>query len=95
MRYSRKMGDLLSMGIPLVCNAGVGDVEEIMHDCPTGFVVKDFTTEEYGKIANSILSHPAVDRDALHSVAEKYYSLSQGIELYESVYKNVLNNHLA
>lgn len=85
-----KMGELLSMGIPLVCNAGVGDVEEIMHDCPTGFVVKDFTTEEYGKIANSILSHPAVDRDTLHSVAEKYYSLSQGIELYGCVYKQIL-----
>ena len=85
-----KMGELLSMGIPLVCNTGVGDVEEIMHDCPTGFVVKDFTSEEYDQIADTILSHPVVDRQTLHSVAEKYYSLEHGIELYENVYKQVL-----
>ena len=85
-----KMGELLSMGIPLVCNAGVGDVEEIMNDCEAGFVVKNFTTEEYSTITDDILSHPAVDRQTLHSVAEKYYSLSHGIELYESVYKQVL-----
>ena len=85
-----KMGELLSMGIPLVCNAGVGDVEGIMQECPMGFVVKDFTTEEYSAIADGILSHPVVDRQTLHSVAEKYYSLEHGVELYKNVYKQVL-----
>lgn len=40
-----------------------------------GFVVKDFTTEEYSAIADGILSHPVANRQTLHSVAEKYYSL--------------------
>ena len=84
------MGELLSVGIPLVCNAGVGDVDTIMKDCPQGFVVKDYTQAEYESVAEHMLATTNVDSAALHSVAEKYYSLEKGVEAYHSVYETIL-----
>lgn len=85
-----KMGELLSLGIPLVCNSNVGDVDAIMENCQTGFVVNDFSNDEYELIANKILSTHEIDRNALRSVAEKYYSLENGVNLYESTYNSIV-----
>ena len=85
-----KMGELLSVGIPLVCNAGVGDVDTIMKDCPQGFVVTDYTQAEYESVAEQMLATTNVDSTALHAVAEKYYSLEKGVEAYHSVYETIL-----
>ncbi len=87
-----KMGELLSLGIPLVCNGGVGDVDTIMKDCDQGYVVNSFTENEYAVVAEKILSDLDPSREKLRSVAEKYYSLERGVELYEEVYRNSLSN---
>lgn len=85
-----KMGELLATGIPLICNTGVGDVDSIMKDCNQGFVVSEYSKEEYAQITDKILSEQNIDREALRAVAEKYYSLENGIKLYDSVYKSIL-----
>lgn len=88
-----KMGELLAVGVPLVCNAGVGDVDEIMSHCPQGFVVENFSTNEYEHIASQILTLPKAARKSLRAVAEEYYSLEKGVEIYENVYQSVLSQY--
>lgn len=85
-----KMGELLSLGIPLVCNANVGDVERIMADCQQGFVIQDFTHLEYEQIIDEMLKITEINRENLRSVAQKYYSLENGVELYSSVYQSII-----
>jgi len=85
-----KMGELLGLGIPLICNAGVGDVEEIMNDCSSGFVVKEYTLQEYEQIVDAIISRPTINHNQLYSVACTYYSLQQGIHAYDLVYKQCI-----
>lgn len=87
-----KMGELLGLGIPLICNAGVGDVEDIMKSCDTGFVVHNYTTEEYITIRNKIFEITHINSKQLNSVACTYYSLENGIEAYAGVYGKVLGN---
>lgn len=84
-----KMGELLGLGIPLVCNAGVGDVEHIMQDCTQGIVVHNYTTHEYAQTIDTMLAHSSIDTKQLHSVACTYYSLQHGIDAYEAVYKSL------
>jgi hypothetical protein len=38
-----KMGELLAMGIPLICNNNVGDVEEIIKMTDGGFCISDMS----------------------------------------------------
>lgn len=82
-----KMAELMSMGIPIVCNAGVGDVDEIMADSKAGYLLKAFNTEDY-QAATDYLLNIAGNYSAQHAKAgaEKYYSLQEGIKRYNEVY---------
>lgn len=85
-----KMGELLGLGIPLVCNAGVGDVDTIMQDCTQGYVISNYNSQEYARTIDSMFTHTITNTQQLHNVACSYYSLQKGIEAYEGVYRAVL-----
>lgn len=87
-----KMGELLSLGVPLVCNGGVGDVDSIMAECSQGFVVQEFTTLEYARVADGVLQSSAPNRDSLRATAEIYFSLEKGAQQYASIYKTIIEN---
>lgn len=83
-----KQGEIMGMGIPYVCNAGVGDVDEIVADTNSGFVVQQFSEDNYQSVIESMLSSKP---NALKNIAgaEKYYSLKRGVEKYNAVYKAI------
>jgi glycosyltransferase involved in cell wall biosynthesis len=85
-----KMGELLSLGIPIVCNTGVGDVDSIMAECPQGFVLQEYTQSEYARVADGMLQASAPNREALRAVAETYYSLEKGAAQYAEIYKAIV-----
>lgn len=86
-----KMGELLGMGIPLIVNAGVGDVDEIVADTHCGIVVKEFNHENYAKAIDQIDALLTMDKVLLIQAAQKYYSLEWGVDKYNKIY-NLLNN---
>lgn len=85
-----KMAETLGMGIPIICNSGVGDVEEIMNECHTGIVIEEFSADNYRKtISRMFENNLNVNQKQLMDVAQCYYSLEQGIQLYSEVYKKI------
>lgn len=81
-----KMGELMSLGIPLICNSGVGDVASILKDGGNGIIIDDFNIEAYKK---AILELPKVMNalpDSTIACAERYYSLKDGVKKYNGVY---------
>jgi len=84
-----KMGELLGLGIPLVCNTGVGDVEQIMQHCPQGACLHEFSAETYQKTIDYILENSNVKPEQLYGVAQRFYSLAQGVEAYVRVYEKI------
>ncbi len=86
-----KMGELLGMGIPLIVNAGVGDVDEIVADTHCGIVVREFNHENYAKAIDQIDTLLTMDKVLLIQAAQKYYSLEWGVDKYNKIY-NLLNN---
>lgn len=85
-----KLGEVLSMGIPVIVNSGVGDVQGIIEDAQAGFVVHNFSSEELDKAVDAIPSllqkSPALIREAVKDI----YSLENGIQLYLNSYKQIL-----
>lgn len=81
-----KMGELLSMGIPLIVNAGVGDVDDIVNSTHCGYVVSEFTTEEYERAIDHIDELIQTDKSVLCAAAESYYSLAAGVDKYNEIY---------
>lgn len=84
-----KMAEIMSMGIPLICNANVGDVETIMNQSNAGIIIKKFSLEDYD---NAILQIDRIIRIPPAKIREsaiKFFSLKKGIELYYSVYQRI------
>lgn len=85
-----KLGEVLSMGIPVISNSGVGDVEEIVTSTGTGCILQKFTPEQYQKAVAAIPAVLQKDPQSIRMAAEKVYSLDRGIELYLKGYTDVL-----
>ena len=85
-----KMGEIMNLGIPIICNSGIGDVDKIMMECLPKYLIKSFNEKEYERVCNNVINSNH-NRDLIISTSKKYYSLSVGIERYCKVYKKVIN----
>ena len=86
-----KQAEVMGMGIPHVCNTGVGDVEMIVKESGAGYAVKKFDAEEFEK-AFAFVSAMKISAEEIRNAAIKYYSLENGIEKYYSVYETLLKD---
>jgi glycosyltransferase involved in cell wall biosynthesis len=84
-----KHGEMLGMGLPVIANSGVGDVDSIIEDTNSGVLVKEFTTEAYEKAVEHIDDLLKIPTETLQAAAQKYYSLEEGVKRYNAVYKSV------
>ena len=84
-----KQGELMAMGIPIVCNVGVGDTAKIIQDVEAGAIVADFTEEDYHTICNELDYYLSLSCSKIRLGAQQYYSLDKGIEAYAKIYENL------
>lgn len=85
-----KLGEILAMGLPVICNDRVGDVKEIIEATQSGIAISEFTDEAYNEAIKAIpfLMKKPPSEIRLHS--EKYYQLDKAIEKYADVYRSAL-----
>lgn len=82
-----KQGEIMAMGIPLICNAGVGDTDSIVMKYKAGTVISELNDETYR--ANFIRKE-MFNSDEIMKGAKDYFSLEEGLNQYEWIYKKVL-----
>jgi len=85
-----KMAEIMGMGIPVITNSGVGDVDLVMRQNPTGVLIESFDTEHYQNGVNQLLALSDKKETEVRELACNYFSLEQGISIFELVYKNIL-----
>lgn len=85
-----KHGEIMAMGIPVITNGGVGDVEEIVKTTNSGIVINEFTDMVFEQAINEIENQKAYDAAAIRQGAFKWYSLENAIEKYTRIYKAIL-----
>lgn len=73
----------MAMGIPLICNAGVGDTDEMVMRYQSGLVLKD-TKEK--TLSSFSLDFPDFDRKLTMQGATEYFGLERGVESYFKIY---------
>ena len=86
-----KMGEIMNLGIPIICNTGVGDVDDIMNSCMPELLVKDFNNKEYNRIVDLILGEYKPNKEKIINTSHLYYSLEQGVKRYKEVYGEILD----
>ena len=85
-----KMGEIMNLGIPIICNTGVGDVDKIMNECMPELLIKEFSKNEYQRVIDLIINNYEPNQKSIIETSHNYYSLEKGVEKYKEVYKSIL-----
>jgi glycosyltransferase involved in cell wall biosynthesis len=85
-----KLGELMAMGIPVICNSGVGDVKEIVEKYNAGIILDELNGFAFNKAIEAIFNEKYYDLDNMRIGCEEYYDLEKGIEKYVAIYKSFM-----
>jgi glycosyltransferase involved in cell wall biosynthesis len=81
-----KHGEIMSMGKPLITNSGVGDLNEIITNSNTGYILHSFDSESLELAANSIPHILKMESKKIRSECKEYYSLESALNKYQHIY---------
>jgi glycosyltransferase involved in cell wall biosynthesis len=85
-----KQGELMAMGIPVICNDNVGDTASIVNTNQSGIVISKFD-DRVLKEAAVMLEKAGFDRKAIREKGKAVFSLSHGKDLYAEVYQKIFS----
>lgn len=85
-----KLGEILAMGLPVICNDGVGDVADIIRQTDGGTVVSRLEPAGYEAAARTIPELLQKDGRHLRQKAQEYYDLQTAIGRYVGEYQRLL-----
>lgn len=84
-----KLAEIMALGVPVVTNAGVGDVDEIVLDNKLGIIVRAFNDSSYDVAIANIL-RDSFNQQNIRTIAKDKFDLSVALKKYGEVYKEVL-----
>ncbi len=85
-----KLGELLAMGIPVICNSGVGDVKQIVESTHGGWVFDNFDDSTFHDIISRLSSIISLSPSSIRNSAFQIYDLKKSQQQYLSIYKRLL-----
>ena len=85
-----KHGEIMAMGIPLITNSGVGDVETVVERYHSGIVIQEFNENEYAAAIQKLVSGLHFSKEGIRQGAIEFYSLETAIEKYIGIYNSIL-----
>ncbi len=86
-----KHGEIMAMGIPLITNSGVGDVEAITNKYNAGIIIHEFNEKEFIKVASQVAAGATFNIEEIRQGAKEFYSLEKAVEKYIAIYNSILN----
>ena len=84
-----KHGEIMAMGIPVITNSGVGDVEAIVEKYNSGVVLKKLEKDDYFHYAEILETLP-FDARKIREGAMEFYDLESAVKKYRNIYRQLL-----
>ena len=84
-----KQGELMSMGIPIITNKGVGDTEEIVNRYESGLLINRFDDNEYTRVVDALEQLLSKNNTSILQGANNYFSLNIGVNTYRGLYSDL------
>jgi Glycosyl transferases group 1/Glycosyltransferase Family 4 len=86
-----KMGEIMNLGVPIICNSGVGDVDVIMEKVMPQLLVNDFNDSEYDRVVWELLENrKTLNKDKIKEMSLNYFSLEDGVAKFYQTYQSIL-----
>ena len=86
-----KQAELMSMGIPVICNAGVGDSDLIVQKYNAGWVVENFTEANYEMVVDAVEKSDFTEFKSISETCKSIFALEKGAEIFEKSYLRILD----
>lgn len=84
-----KQGELMGMGKPIICNAGIGDTDEVIRQYHCGDVIDLDDELSMDSAVAAFEQTKNLSKEQIRKGAEDFYSLQKGIEKYATLYRNI------
>jgi glycosyltransferase involved in cell wall biosynthesis len=84
-----KQGEIMAMGLPIVCNSGVGDTDEIVRQFGSGLLVQSFDAVDYDSAA-AAMDECTFAPETIVEGADAYFGLAGGQATYRAIYDRLL-----
>lgn len=81
-----KLGEVLAMGIPIITNSSVGDVDTIVQNTNAGMVLKACNTINYQQATQKLPQLLHKNKNEIRQKAAEYYLLSKAVTKYSAIY---------
>jgi glycosyltransferase involved in cell wall biosynthesis len=82
------------MGIPVICNTGIGDTDEMIRSSQSGVICKSFDEKEYDRCTEEILSlEKTLNKEFTRSKAIELFSLENGVNCYHAIYQELITKN--
>jgi glycosyltransferase involved in cell wall biosynthesis len=85
-----KLGEYLAMGIPVITNAGVGDVAETLAQTGGGIAISEFSNEAYDQAVSTIGGLLTSGGATVRERARTIYDLCSAVDSYRRTYRSIL-----
>jgi glycosyltransferase involved in cell wall biosynthesis len=82
-----KLGEMLAVGLPVVANAGVGDVRAILEKAGAGVTVDRFNGEAYRSAIGGLERMPPALE--IRRAGKPWFDLAVGIAAYDGIYERL------
>ena len=83
-----KLGEVMALGIPMVVNASVGDVDELMADSGAGVIVEQFDGASLEAAVDELASLN-VRAGHIRASARQWFDLDNGVDAYDAIYRSL------
>lgn len=80
----------MAMGIPIICNANIGDTDKVLEEYQCGLLLQDFTEQKLDEVAELLTTEARnFDATTIRKGALDYFSLEKGVEKYYKIYQQL------
>jgi glycosyltransferase involved in cell wall biosynthesis len=84
-----KLAEYLACGLPVVCNSGVGDVEQIVSGLRAGRVLPDLSSETLDAAADRVETLLNLDRRTIREQSRALHDRSIALDRYQKLYERL------
>jgi glycosyltransferase involved in cell wall biosynthesis len=87
-----KLAEIMAMGVPVICNNNVGDVEQQVMKAKAGFIIQEFNVESYAntiwELKNTFEVH--FQKVIALEYVQQNFSLENGVKSYSEIYSKIV-----
>jgi len=85
-----KLGEMLAMGLPIITNGGVGDLDDFFAKNEVGKLISSFEESHFEAVSRMIPEMLDWDKGAIRAVAEAHFSLEDAVDVYDEIYQGLV-----